>query len=295
MKTSKATTWLALGASALTVTAAFRASGDESMTAAPTPNERSAAAAQNEKSCTGLITSIDPKTHRISVQNWAMYTRKFNLGDNCFYAQVDNNNAPATDLRLGEKVTVSYQNSHGVLIADRVQQQSMRFEGTVTAIDNDKHTLTLHRPGLDKVLDYPNDSKITLRDGKNGNFTDIKVGNYVTATYEMPDNQPTVHQLAQTTIPFTGTLTAIDLNEKTVKAKTTFSNKTFQIADNCAIVVNGRTGGQLADLRLKDKLLFSYDEVNGVAVVTRIGPADEPAPAVASYSRPEGYGYDTGY
>jgi hypothetical protein len=81
----------------------------------------------------------------------------------------------------------------------------------------------------------------------------------------------------------------VDLNEKTVKAKTMFASKKFEIADNCAIVVNGKIGGQLADLRLKDKLLFNYDEINGVNVVTRIGPAEAPADSVAVAPPPAGY------
>jgi Cu/Ag efflux protein CusF len=241
-----------------------------------------------------MIVSVDPKEHVLHVKNWAMFTRQFNLGANCLYAQADNNNAAASDLRPGEKVTVSYQDSHGVLIADRIAQEPMRFEGTVTAINNDKHILTVHRPGLDKQLQFPNDSRVTLRDGKYGSMGDVKIGNYVTVTYEMPANQPTVRQIAQTAIPFTGTLTAVDLNEKTVKAKTTFASKKFELADNCAIVINGKANGQLSDLKLNDKLLFSYDEINGVNVVSRIGPAEAPADSVAVTPPPMGYGYGNG-
>jgi hypothetical protein len=287
MKTLKTTTWLAVCASVLTTTAAIRASADESATTSAA-DDRSLAAARNDKSCTGMIVSVDPKEHVLNVKNWAMYTRKFNVGADCYCAQVDN--ALPNDLRPGEKVTVSYQNSHGVLIADRIQQDPMRFAGTITAIDNDKHMLTLHQPGLDKQLVFPNDLRITMRDGKTGNWTDVKVGTYVTATYEMPDNQPTVRQIAQTSIIATGTLTAMDTNDKTVKAKTGFTSKTFQLADNCVIVANGRMDGKLDDLRLNDKLQFNYDEINGVDVVTRIGPAETPAPSVAAMP-PAGYGY----
>jgi Cu/Ag efflux protein CusF len=293
MKTLKPTTWLAVGVSVLTVSAAWRAPADESPTAAQ--NDRAMAAAGNDKSYTGMIVSIDPNDHVMRVKNWAMFTRKFNLGANCFYAQVDNNNAPATDLRPGEKVTVRYQSMHGVLIADRVQQEPMRFAGTIIAMDNDKHTLTLHRPGLDKVLYFPNEYKIVLRDGKAGSLADVKIGNYVTATYEMPDNDPTIRQIAQTAIAFTGTLTAVNLNDKTVQAKAAFASKKFELADNCAIMINGKPDGHLSDLKLNDKLLFNYDEINGVNVVTRIGAADAPANNVAVSPPPvTGYGYGNG-
>jgi len=186
-------------------------------------------------------------------------------------------------------VTVTYQDVHGVLIASRIEQEPMRFEGMVKAIDADKHTLTLHQRALDKELVMPAECKIMLRGGKAGTFADIKVGNHVTVTYETPGNTPTARQIAQTSIPYTGTLTAIDLNDKTVKAKAMFETKKFNLADNCAIVVNGRTDGKLEDLKPNDKLVFSYDEINGVNVVNRIAPADMPPNAVATSAPTTGY------
>jgi len=56
----------------------------------------------------------------------------------------------------------------------------------------------------------------------------------------------------------------------------------FNVADNCAIVINGKSDGQLSDLKPNDKLVFSYDEVNGVNVVSRIAPAEVQANSVAT-------------
>ncbi len=54
------------------------------------------------------------------------------------------------------------------------------------------------------------------------------------------------------------------------------------MADNCAIVINGKADGQLSDLRPDEKLVFNYDEINGVNVVNRIAPAEEQTNSVAS-------------
>ena len=279
MKTTRSktwTTWMAVCASGLTLGTALPAVADGTATATP---------ATDEKSYTGTVVSIDPKEHVLDVKGWMMINRSFNLGGNCFYSQLDRNNATANDLRAGEKVTVSYQDAHGVLIASRVEQEPMRFEGMVKAIDNDKHILTLHQTALDKQVQFPADCKIMLRDGKTGTLADLRVGNHVTVTYETPDNTPTARQIAQTSIPFTGTLTAIDLNDRTVKA----GSKKFILADNCTIVVNGRTDGKLDELRPNDKLLFSYDEINGVNVVNRIGPSDVPANTMTQTAPMTGY------
>ena len=54
------------------------------------------------------------------------------------------------------------------------------------------------------------------------------------------------------------------------------------MADNCAIVINGKTDGRLSDLKPDEKLVFSYDEINGVNVVNRIAPAEAPPNSVAA-------------
>jgi Cu/Ag efflux protein CusF len=270
MKTTKAKTWTAVCAAVLTATAAFRASADQS------------AAARPEKSYTGTVSFVDPTEHVLRVKGWTMLNKTFNFGDNCAFTQLDENPGTAGDLRAGEKVRVSYQDSHGVLIADRVAQQPMRSEGMVKAIDPTARTLTLHLRGLDKTFQIANDCNVLLRDDKSGKLADIQTGNHVTVTYETPDGMLTARQIAQTSIEFTGTLTAIDLGEKTLKAKAEFTSKKFNVADNCAIVINGKTDGRLSDLKPDEKLVFSYDEINGVNVVNRIAPAEARPNSVAA-------------
>jgi len=67
-----------------------------------------------------------------------------------------------------------------------------------------------------------------------------------------------------------------------VKAKSLFAEKKFNLGDNCVIVANGRIDGRLNDLKPDDRLVFTYDEINGVNVVDRIAPAVEPANTVAT-------------
>jgi len=275
MKTTKAKNWTAVCAAVLTATAVFRASADQSATAA-----------RPEKSYTGTVRFVDPTERVLRVQGWTMFNKTFNLGDNCAVAQLDKNPGTAGDLRAGEKVKVSYQDSHGVLIADRVEQQPMLSEGMVKAVDPAGHTLTLRLHGMDKTFQIAGDCNVLLRDDKSGKLTDIQAGSHVTVTYETPNSTPTARQIAQTSLEFTGKLTAIDLGEKTLKAKATFGSKKFNVADNCAIVVNGRTDGRLSDLKPDDKLTFSYDEINGVNVVNRIGPAETRPGSVASTTSP---------
>jgi len=137
--------------------------------------------------------------------------------------------------------------------------------------------------------------KIVLRDEKSGTFADIHPGNHVTVTCETPGGTPTARQIALTSIAFTGKLTAIDLGEKTVKARALFASKKFNVADNCAFVINGRTDGKLDDLKPNDLLVFYYEEINGVNVVNRIAPAPAEAQTNSPMVTTAPPGYPMGY
>lgn len=237
-------------------------------------DEPAATIGQPERTYSGTIVSIDTNEQVLTVKWWGAFKKTFNIGDNCAVSQLENSKAKVADLRPGEKVTVGYQDAQGVLIANRIEQEPMRFAGMVEAIASDRSALTLRGTMFNKQWIIAADCKVTLRNGKPGTFADIQVGNYVTVTYETPGGKAVARQIAQTSIPFIGTLTAVDLEEKTVKAEAAFGTKKFHVADHCAILVNGKPDGRLSDLKLNDKLLFNYDEINGINVVNRIAPAN---------------------
>jgi hypothetical protein len=222
-----------------------------------------------EKSYTGMIVQFAPKDRVLIVKASVFSKKAFNLGENCQFKLRNNTAAGASDLRIGQKITVKYQDAHGILIANHISQLTMRREGTVTVIEPDKHLLVLNGG---RHLQIAGDCKIILRDGKLGSFSDIKVGNYVSVIYETPNESITAREIVQTSIACAGTLTAIDLQERTLKIKTTFSIKKFNLADNCSIIIQGEPAGKLSDLRPNEQLQIDYDEIDGVNVATRIAP-----------------------
>jgi len=251
--------------------------------------------AGNDKSYTGTITSIDPQEQVLGVKSW-LFSKRFNLGDNCAYVLVDQPTGAAGDLKPGETVTVHYRDANGVRIADRVEEHAMEHEGTIIAIDRAHHLMTLRQAGADKTFQLPENCSIQLRNVRTATTADIQTGCYVTVIYDTPNGTPTARTVKQTSIVFSGRVTAIDTDEKTVKARDMLGSKKFNLADNCVIVVNGKTDAQLSNLKPNDRLAFSYDDINGVNVVNRI----EPAPAESqtnsmSTTYPVYPGYPTGY
>jgi hypothetical protein len=264
MKMKASRTWTAVCVSVLTMAGALTSSADDAATNA-IPH----------KSYTGTVVSVDGKEHTLGVEGF-FTSKTFNLGGNCAYTFVDKGAGAIGDLHPGQRVEVVYQEAHGVLVADRVTQEPMCYEGTVKACEPGQRTITLRGRGRDKTFPIAGDCKVVLRGDKSGSLADIQTGNYVTVTYEIPNNKPTARGIAQTSETFTGSLTAIDLDTKTVKATALLDTKKFNLGDNCAIVINGKIDGQLADLKPNDKLVFSYDEINGVNVANRIALVGTP-------------------
>jgi len=287
MKTSKTNAWKPVCLSLIAAVMAFRAAADDASATAESTS--TASAAVPEKNYTGTVDYLDKNEHVLHLKGWFAQRKAFNLGDSCAYSEPGSGNLPMANLRSGEKVTVTYQDRQGVLIADRVQQIPMRVEGTVTVIDPTNHLLTVHESGSNRKFQMAGDCQIVLRDGKAGGFDDVKTGSYVTVTYETPGDVVIAREIAQTSLEFSGMLTAIDLEDRTIKAKAVFGTKKFHLADNCTVVINGHINGRLADLRPEEKLVFSYDEINGVNVVNRIAPAQSQANPVATSGPAQGY------
>lgn len=273
MKTKALHIWTIIGVSVLTMAGTLKSSADD------------AAAALPHKSYTGMVMSVDTKERTLGVKGLFL-TRTFNLGDDCTYTLADKSTGAISDLRPGQRVKVVYQEAHDVRVANRVAQQPMAYEGTVKDFDPVRRTLTLHSRSMDRTFQIADGCKVMLRDYKPGTLADIQTGNYVTVTYETPNDKLIARRIAQTSETFTGSLTAIDLEAKTVKAKTLFDTKKFTLGDNCAIVINGKIGGQLAELKPHDKLVFSYDEINGVNVANRISPAGTPQQSDTTAAQP---------
>jgi len=266
MKTKALLTRTAVYVSVLTIAGALASSADDTATNA-IPH----------KSYTGTVVSVDAKEHTLGLEGF-FTSKTFNLGDNCAYTFADKGAGAIGDLHPGQRVEVVYQEMHDVLVADRVTQEPMCYEGTVKACDPVQRTITFHARGRDKTFPIAGDCKVVLRGDKSGSLADIQTGNYVTVTYETPNDKPTAQKITQTSETYTGTLTAIDLDTKTIKAKSLFDTKKFNLGDNCAIVIDGKINGRLADLKPNDKLVFSYDEINGVNVANRIALVGRPQP-----------------
>jgi hypothetical protein len=233
-------------------------------------------AAAKEKTFSGTITAVDAKEKVMKAEAYVFH-KTFVLADDCKVTLVDQGTATTAELRPGQKVEVSYQNASGVLVASRIAQERLTFQGEVTGIDLDSRTLNVGRRGGGKAFLVGDKCGVILNGDDKGALADVKLGSRVTVVYEVPDNQFVARQIEQKSARFVGTLDAINMADRTIKAsKQLLGDKRFHLADDCAIVINGKMDAKLSDLRLGQRYEMSYETVAGVNVVNRIAPASMP-------------------
>jgi hypothetical protein len=225
-----------------------------------------------DKTCTGTVTAVDAGQHVVRISEF-FFPRSFVLGDSCTVSVGENPNAAVTDLRPGQKIMVQYKDAHGVLVADRIEQQKLHYDGSVTAIDPANGMLTVWHSGHYRKFAIASDCAVTLTAGARGDLSEVKPGDHISITYEVPAGKWTAFEIEQPSRTFVGTLDAIDLRNGMLKAKHMMGSERFSLADDCNIMLTGHPNARPADLRLGREYEFSYDTVNGVNVVNRIGPS----------------------
>ena len=231
---------------------------------------QAATAAKPDETYCGTVSSVNDTQHTLEVKGLILH-KTFNLGSGCTCVLLGKPSAGIGDLQAGQRVKVSYRDASGVLVADKITEEPMTCKGMVTAIDPAKHTITVRHDLLDETFQMPETCMVMLHGGKSGSLGDVQVGNYVTVLYEKPNDTPTACEITQKGMTFTGEVTAIDGSDRTVTARALYGSKTFHLGDGCAILINGQPNGRLNDLRLGQKVTFTYNDIKGVDIANRIG------------------------
>lgn len=223
----------------------------------------------------GTLDSVNAKDKTFAVKKFFI-TRTFNVAENCAVSLEDKKSASLADLRPGHPVDVSYQESGGVYVADKVLQKNLTFSGTISALDNTTHQVTVHNTWGNKAFALADDTKYVSRDKSSATLDDLRLGNKVEVIYEVENGAMKAVRLEQHSLHFSGVINAVDTTTRTVKARQLLSEKKFTLASDCKIFVDGKPGGHLADLLLGKSAEFDYDDVGGVYVVNRIGQQTTP-------------------
>jgi Cu/Ag efflux protein CusF len=266
--------WTVLCVSSLLGAGALRANADN-----PATPE-----AEGETS-SGTIAMVDADAKTVKVKG-LLFSKTYHVGDNCEFELGTKKDGAISDLRPGQKVTLRYAEVGGVRVANRIEQEEQRFHGTVKFFDLKNHTLTVKDFTSTRMFKVPDSCHVTIRDGKEGTLEDIKVGHQVSVIYESPNDGPIARGIEQKSLTHTGSLSAIDSTDRSIKIGHLLGDKRFNLADRCTIIVDGNDRAKLSELGLGDEVILSYEDVNGVNVVNRIErPMEKPQTQTATSKR----------
>jgi Cu/Ag efflux protein CusF len=225
---------------------------------------------RHDKTFEGTVTAVDPDARTMSVRRF-LFNKTFHAAEPCQVSLADKPAASLKDLHPGHKVEVQYQDAEGVLVADKILQHYDALNGYITAIDPGERTLVIKGQAGTRDFVAAEDCSVLLHEDKIGTLENLKIGHAVTVAYEPTAGSWIVHKIEQKAEAFTGTIQAIDATADTVTARSFMSELKFNLADDCRIVVAGKPDGSLRDLRIGDRVEFSYQNANGVLVANRIG------------------------
>ena len=262
MKAMNARAMMFLGAAILGLASSNPALADETK------------AISREKTFEGTVIAVDQKERTVAVQG-AIHKRMFNAGDNCAVSFNGRPEGSLAELRPGHKVEVSYRNVRGVPVAHQITQRDVTFKGHITALDPEKRTLSVRNWRITQDFAIGENCKVVLRNEKAGALGDLKLGHSVTVVYETPKGALLAQRIEQRSETFVGAIRAIDAGTRTVRAKGLMGEKKFNLADGCRIVVEGKPEAGLSELRIGDRVTFSYENTDGVLVANRLGRENE--------------------
>ena len=179
-------------------------------------------------------------------------------------------NETLRDLHPGDPVNVTYQELHGVLIADHVTDRSLRFQGTIRQVDPNSGRLTIAQGHVAREFTLADDGRVITASGMDGSLYDLQPGDRAAVIYVRSGRSLIAQRISETTLSYEGKLEAIDLPERIVKTEDPLGEQQFSVADQCQIVVGSSHNAQLQDLKLDHNYNFTYELVNGVKVADRI-------------------------
>jgi Cu/Ag efflux protein CusF len=222
------------------------------------------------KTFKGDVSAVLEKEKIVLVKG-AVFKKTFNASANCTLSFENKPRGSWADLRPGQKVEVSYEDADGILVAQSIAQYDPDFTGYITAIDTAKRSVTVKHGRFSRNFLIPESCRVIVRGADSGSLNALKIGHTIVVDYEKRGEALLAQRIQQNSPSFVGSITAIDTGLKTVKARNLLDERRFSLGDDCRIVVNGKTDGELSDLRIGERVTFTYEDVNGVLVANRIG------------------------
>lgn len=236
------------------------------------------------KSFTGTISRVDVREQTVAVESF-LQTKVFATRQQCRVQLEDKPIAALDDLLPGQRVEIKYLATNGAMLATRIIQENVAFTGQITSVDEVGKVL-LVKDGLEaKAFKVSDQCKFSQKHGKGQGFANLKLGHKITVRYAPTLRQNLAFKIESSSQVMTGILVALDANAGILKACSSPASKTLKFGKDCAVVIGGRSGAKIRDLRVGDKVACHYEDLGGVLVANRIA-LESPAISAAKPGRP---------
>lgn len=136
---------------------------------------------QQKVSRTGSIQAMDTKNRMLTLDQGA-FTRHFRISDGCRYV-MDDKTGTLNDLKVGQRITISYVKTGDVLEALKIEQPHATFVGTLNAIDADADTVKAKHLLSNQRFALGGDCRIVINGKPDGKLSDLRLGEKVAIDY----------------------------------------------------------------------------------------------------------------
>ena len=244
-------------------------------------------AAETEKgglSFTGKITGMDRTAKTVTVKQ-LLDSRTFNLTEDFKVYELDvasneTREAKLGDLKIGQQVRVEYDEINGARLARSIQEMGNTFSGRITEIDPNTKTVKVNKLLDTRTFNLADKSNILVYEAaspelKGMKLDDLNVGLNVTVGYEVVNGAFIAHRIEEQTRTFSGQVSAVDPNLRTVTVKKVLETRTFDVPEGAEIVMRGEEEATLGELLVGHRVAVEYREANGVLTAIEIESTSE--------------------
>jgi len=243
-----------------------------------------APSAQDERVYRGTVTAVDASDHMITVRNF-LFTRNFNLGNDCKVTLQDKPKGDLADLHPGQQVDIRYDGDHGVYIAKYIAQHDLSFAGHLTGIDPQHRTLLIRHGAMTREFALAPNYAVVMRDNNEASLNNLQLGDEVNVIYERVNGSHMVRRIEQNSASITSTIVAVDTSTRTIRTRDGKGEKQFTLEDNCPIVINNNLHNGMDSLMVGEQATINYNNVDGVLVANRVSPVPGPVPTAPALTK----------
>lgn len=138
---------------------------------------------QKQEKLRGTITAIDADSRAIKVGQ-GMWAKQFTAPEDCVFEFHKGSTGAISDLRLGQRVTVTYGQTGETLTAYRVLEPSEMFAGTLSAVDATERTIRVKYLLGEKRFRLADDCHVLVGDTLKEDLAGLQLGQKISLDYQ---------------------------------------------------------------------------------------------------------------